>query len=104
MGETFQRGKPRNHSAYALPRIRRATPAEDARTITSIKVSWGMVLIGMIIGLVIQLILNVINIGTEKHGLVTGSAYDPSTLNFSMGIVTPNIQTGRPSRKGASAT
>jgi hypothetical protein len=61
------------------------TPAEDARTIILNRVSWGAVLAGVVVALVIQLILNMIGIGIGAATLDPGTGDNPSATSFSIG-------------------
>jgi hypothetical protein len=61
------------------------TPAEDARSIMINNISWGAVLAGVVVGLVTQLILNMIGIGVGAATLDPGSGDNPQASTFSLG-------------------
>jgi hypothetical protein len=87
MAEAYQADTPRNRGEYDAPHISPVTPAEDARTIMINKVSWGAVLAGVVVGLVAQLILNMIGIGIGASTLDpgAGAGTNPSISGFSIG-------------------
>jgi hypothetical protein len=64
------------------------TPAEDARTIALNRISWGAVLAGVALTIVIQLLLNLLGIGIGVATLDPGAADNPaaSTLSIAAGI------------------
>jgi hypothetical protein len=61
------------------------TPAEDIRTIMLNKVSWGAVLAGVVIALVVQLLLNMLGIGVGAATLDPATSDNPSASSFSIG-------------------
>jgi hypothetical protein len=87
MAEAYQADTPRNRGDFDAPHISPVTPAEDARTIMVNKVSWGAVLAGVVVGLVAQLILNMIGIGIGASTLDpgAGAGANPSISGFSIG-------------------
>ncbi|HWK64205.1 MAG TPA: PhnA-like protein [Rhizobiaceae bacterium] len=60
------------------------TPAEDARTIALNRISWGAVLAGVVLALVVQLLLNLLGIGIGVATLDPGSADNPAARTFSI--------------------
>jgi hypothetical protein len=63
------------------------TPAEDFRSVLINRVSWGAVLAGVVLALVVQLILNMIGLGVGASTLDPGQGTDrnPSAEGMSMG-------------------
>jgi hypothetical protein len=76
---------PRNRGDYDAPHMTPVTPAEDARTIILNRISWGAVLAGVVVALVIQLILNMVGIGIGAATLDPGTGDNPSATSFSIG-------------------
>jgi hypothetical protein len=78
---------PRNRGDHEAPHVSPVTPAEDARTIMLNRVSWGAVLAGVVVALVIQLILNLLGIGLGAATLdpAAGAGGNPSASSFSIG-------------------
>lgn len=60
------------------------TPAEDARTIALNRVSWGAVLAGVVVALVVQLLLNMLGLGIGVATLDPGAGDNPSAGTFSV--------------------
>ena len=54
---------PRRLGDKDAPHLSPVTPDEDARTVLLNRISWGAVLAGVVVGLVVQLILNMIGLG-----------------------------------------
>lgn len=62
------------------------SPAEDARTVLINEISWGAVLAGTVVALVVQLVLNLFGIGIGAAVLDPGGAgRAPSASSFSIG-------------------
>src|SRR4030095_10564980 len=85
MAEATIGNTPRQHGDLDAPHTSPVTPAEDARTIMINKVSWGAVLAGVVVGLVAQLILNMIGIGASTLDPGAGAGVNPSISGFSIG-------------------
>jgi hypothetical protein len=66
---------------YSTP----VTPAEDVRTILINRVSWGAVLAGVVVALVVQLILNLLGLGLGASALNPTGGDSPSAATFSIG-------------------
>jgi hypothetical protein len=60
------------------------TPAEDARTIALNRVSWGAVLAGVVMALVVQLLLNMLGIGIGVATIDPGTGDNPTASTFSL--------------------
>src|SRR3546814_12670983 len=60
------------------------TPAEDMRAIALNQVSWGAVLAGVVLALVIQLLLNLLGIGIGVATIDPGGADSPTISIFSI--------------------
>ena len=75
---------PRNRGDYDAPHMSPVTPAEDVRSIMLNKVSWGAVLAGVVVALVIQLLLNMLGIGIGAASLDAGGD-NPAASSFSIG-------------------
>jgi hypothetical protein len=60
------------------------TPAEDMRAIALNQVSWGAVLAGVVLALVIQLLLNLLGIGIGVATIDPGGADSPALSTFSI--------------------
>lgn len=60
------------------------TPAEDMRAIALNQVSWGAVLAGVVLALVIQLLLNLLGIGIGVATIDPGAADSPAVSTFSI--------------------
>jgi hypothetical protein len=61
------------------------TPEEDWRTIAINRVSWGAVLAGVVVALVVQLILNLFGLGVGASTLDPVRGENPSAATFSIG-------------------
>jgi len=85
MAETRQSEMLRDRNDYESADISSVTPAEDVRTIMINRISWGAVLAGMVVALVVQLILNMIGIGLGAATLNPGMGDNPSAADFSTG-------------------
>lgn len=77
-----------NAPERAPPQTTRISASDDVRTIMLNEISWGAVIAGAIIGLVVQLILNVvgIGIGLSTVNAVAGDSPSPSSLSIGAGI------------------
>lgn len=75
---------PRARGDYDAPHMSPVTPAEDARTIMINRVSWGGVIAGVVIALVVQLVLNLIGIGIGAASLEPVTGNNPSGSSFSI--------------------
>jgi hypothetical protein len=60
------------------------TPAEDARTIALNRISWGAVLAGVALTLVVQLLLNLLGVGIGMASLDPGAADNPAARSLSI--------------------
>lgn len=60
------------------------TPEEDVRTIAINRVSWGAVLAGVVVALVVQLLLNMLGLGIGVATLDPGTGDSPSARTFSV--------------------
>ncbi|MBM6596781.1 hypothetical protein [Microvirga pudoricolor] len=71
--------------AYGLSPVP-ASPSEAVvGTVLINRVSWGAVLAGVVIALVVQLLLNMLGVGIGAATLDPGTADNPSTASFSIG-------------------
>lgn len=61
-----------------------ATPGEDVRTIALNRVSWGAVLAGVVVALVVQLLLSMLGIGIGVATLDPGTSDNPAVSTFSI--------------------
>jgi hypothetical protein len=75
---------PRSRGDTDAPHRSPVTPAEDARTIQLNKVSWGAVVAGVVVALVVQLILNLFGVGIGAATLNPATSDNPSAANFSI--------------------
>lgn len=76
---------PRNSGDYDAPHVSPVTPAEDMRTIMLNRISWGAVLAGVVVALVVQLLVNMLGIGIGAATLDPGTGDNPSVSSFSIG-------------------
>jgi hypothetical protein len=76
---------PRNRGDENAPHMTPVTPAEDVRTIWLNKISWGAVLAGVVVSLVVQLILNLLGIGIGAASLNPSGGDNPSATGLSFG-------------------
>jgi hypothetical protein len=81
---TFAPNTPRNRGDTDAPHLSPVTPAEDARTVLLNRISWGAVLAGVVVALVIQLIINMLGIGIGAATLDPGTSDNPSAESFSI--------------------
>lgn len=61
------------------------TPAEDVRTVMINQVSWGAIFAGVAIGLIMQLLLNILGLGLGLATLDPGASDNPSAGGLSIG-------------------
>src|SRR5262245_45619474 len=85
---TVQGNTPRAQGDRNAPHLSPVTPDEDVRTILINRVSWGAVLAGVAVALVVQLILNLLGIGLGAASFDPASNNSPaaSTLSISAAI------------------
>lgn len=76
---------PRNRDDTDAPHFSPVTPSEDIRTIAINQVSWGAIFAGVAIGLITQLLLNMIGLGVGLATLDPGTADNPSAGGLSIG-------------------
>ncbi len=76
---------PRNRGDKDAPHVSPVTPAEDARTVAINQISWSAVFAGVAIGLISQLLLNMLGLGLGLATLDPGTADNPSASGFSIG-------------------
>lgn len=85
MAEDFKPDTPRNRGDMDAPHLTPATPAEDVRTIMINKISWGAVLAGVVVALVVQLLVNMVGVGIGAATLNPGTGDNPDASSFSIG-------------------
>jgi len=66
------------------PEVTSVTPEEDVRTIALNRISWGAVLAGVVVALVVQLLLNILGVGIGVATLDPGMGDNPSARTFSV--------------------
>lgn len=76
---------PRNRGDMDAPHMSPVTPAEDFRTVAINQVAWGAIFAGVAIGLITQLLLNMIGLGLGLAALDPGTADNPSAGGLSIG-------------------
>lgn len=76
---------PRKHGDTDAPHISPVTPGEDIRTIAINDINWGAVLAGVAIGLILQLLLNMLGLGFGLATLDPGTSDNPSAAGFGIG-------------------
>jgi hypothetical protein len=76
---------PRARGVPDVPHSTPVTPDEDMRTVLINRVSWGAVLAGVVVVLVVQLILNLLGIGVGASTLHPAGGDSPSAATFSLG-------------------
>jgi hypothetical protein len=76
---------PRTRGVRDAPHQTPVTPEEDLRTVLINRVSWGAVLAGVVVALVIQLILNLLGLGIGASTLNPAGGDTPSAATFSIG-------------------
>jgi hypothetical protein len=81
---TFHTDPPRTRDDRNAPHATPVTPDEDVRTILIDRVSWGAVLAGVAVALVVQLILNLLGIGLGAASFDPASNINPAASSFSI--------------------
>jgi hypothetical protein len=76
---------PRSMGDRDAPHATPAMPGEDVRTILLNRISWGAVLAGVVVGLIAQLLLNLLGIGIGLGTLDPATGDNPSVRTFSIG-------------------
>lgn len=76
---------PRNRGDKDAPHVSPVTPAEDIRTIAINQVAWGAIFAGVAIGLITQLLLNMLGVGIGLATLDPGTSDNPSAGGLSIG-------------------
>ncbi|WP_375402304.1 hypothetical protein [uncultured Sphingomonas sp.] len=76
---------PRNRGDNDAPHMSPVTPAEDARTIMINQIAWGAIFAGVAVGLVTQLLLNMLGLGLGLATLDPGTTDNPSAGGLSIG-------------------
>ena len=74
----------RSHGDTDAPHMSPITPSEDARSVLINRVSWGAILVGVVVGLVVQLLLTMFGIGIGAATLDPGTGDNPSAQGFSI--------------------
>lgn len=74
-----------NLGGYDAPHTSPVSPTDDMRTIMLNRVSWGAVLAGVVVALVVQLLINMLGIGIGAATLNPGTGDNPSASSFSIG-------------------
>lgn len=82
---TLDPDTPRNHGDLSAPHLSPATPAEDARSVLLNDVSWGAVLAGVVVALVVQLLINLLGLGIGAASVTAAGGDNPSATTFSIG-------------------
>lgn len=75
---------PRGLGDTDAPHMSPLTPSEDARSVLINRVSWGAILVGVVVGLVVQLLLTMFGIGIGAATLDPGTGDNPSAQGFSI--------------------
>lgn len=76
---------PRNHGDKDAPHFSPVTPAEDIRTIEINQIAWGAIFAGVAVGLITQLLLNMLGLGLGLATLDPGTSDNPSAGGLSIG-------------------
>lgn len=76
---------PRSRGDHDAAHMSPVTPGEDARSIMLNKISWGAVLAGVVVALVVQLLLNLLGLGIGAASLTAAGGDNPSAQTFSIG-------------------
>jgi hypothetical protein len=76
---------PRNRGDYDAPHQSSVTAAEDVRTVVINRISWGAVLAGVVVALVVQLLLNMLGVGIGAATLDPVTGDNPSASSLSLG-------------------
>jgi hypothetical protein len=84
MPKNYQNATPER----ATPQVTAVSAADDVRTIMLNEISWGAIFGGAIIGLIVQLILNLVGlgIGLSTVNAVAGDSPSASTLSIGAGL------------------
>ena len=79
---------PRNRGDRDAPHMTPVTPAEDIRTVVLNEISWGAVIAGVVVALVVQLLLNMLGIGIGVATLdpISGDSPEARTFSIAAGI------------------
>lgn len=86
MNDTYQRNGLRDRENLNYAPAMSAASAEDMRTIMLNRVSWGAILAGVVVSLVVQLMLNLLGLGIGASSLTTAASADnPSAASLSIG-------------------
>lgn len=85
MADDLRPDTPRNRGDHDAPHTSPATPAEDVRSIMLNQVSWGAVLAGVVVALVVQLLINLLGLGIGAASLDAADGDNPSATTFSIG-------------------
>jgi pyruvate/2-oxoglutarate dehydrogenase complex dihydrolipoamide acyltransferase (E2) component len=83
MAYSAEVGRPTEHRNP--PQASAVTPADDVRTIMLNQVSWGAVIAGATIALVVQIILNMVGIGVGLSTIDVAAGDSPSAGSLSIG-------------------
>jgi hypothetical protein len=76
---------PRNRGDYDAPHLSPVTPADEFRTVMINRISWGAVLAGVVVALVVQLLLNMLGVGVGAATLDPAAGNSPAASSLSMG-------------------
>jgi hypothetical protein len=76
---------PRSRGDKDAPHFSPVTPAEDIRTIGINQVAWGAIFAGVALGLITQLLLNMLGLGIGLATLDPGTSDNPSAGGLSIG-------------------
>ena len=76
---------PRNRGDHDAPHMSPVLPSEDVRTIAINQVAWGAIFAGVSIGLIAQLLLNMVGLGVGLATLDPGTSDNPSASGLSIG-------------------
>lgn len=76
---------PRSRGDKDAPHFSPVTPAEDIRTVAINQVAWGAIFAGVVIGLITQLLLNMLGVGIGLATLDPGTSDNPSAGGLSIG-------------------
>ncbi|CAA9511669.1 MAG: hypothetical protein AVDCRST_MAG31-931 [uncultured Sphingomonas sp.] len=76
---------PRNRGDKDAPHFSPVNPAEDLRTIQINQINWGAVLAGVAVGLITQLVLNMLGVGIGLATLDPGTSDNPSAGGLGIG-------------------
>lgn len=82
MADTYT---PRSLGDADAPHLSPALPSEDARTVLLNQISWGAVLAGVAVALVLNILLNLLGVGMGAATLNPVSGDNPTAASFSIG-------------------